>query len=502
MNSRRLLVLLIFAGIILAACGEPTPIPVYVTPTPQATTLAPSQTPTETPSPTSTSQPTFTITPVPTSTLTATATPPPSLTPLPTGLPASATASPTMPPGVTYGPVVGPDYTLAPTETRVPPTLPPTVLPTEGPSPTPIPGLRRALMGVQIHPNIDSPEFDRVLGLAKDLNVAWIKLQFNWSLLESAPGKYTELLYLYRLYVQRAHDQGFQVMVSVAKAPGWARSAGGDGALQENGPPADPQTLANFLAGMLDLFGKDMYGKPYISAVEVWNEPNLQREWYGYPITGTAYMQYFRPAFDAIYQYSPDIVVITAAPAPTGDSAWSTDDRRWLQQLYDAGLASYGQNVAVGIHPYGWANPPEARCCANPSRGWDDRPQFFFLDTIEDYHQIMLANGHSNAQLWTTEFGWATFDGLTTSGGARPTDPPDTAYFGFINQWQQADYTLRAFLIAQERPYMGPVILWNLNFATSTIDVDKSDPQTGYGMIDTHWQPRPVYSTLKDAPKN
>jgi hypothetical protein len=254
----------------------------------------------------------------------------------------------------------------------------------------------------------------------------------------------------------------------------------------------------------LNQIGTDANGEPYVSAVEIWNEPNLQREWYGYPMTGEDYMRYFGPAYDAVRAFSPAITIISGAPAPTGDSGSSTDDRIWLQQLYNAGLAQYGQNIAVGIHPYGWANPPEARCCANPSRGWDDRPQFFFLDTIEDYRDIMVAYGHDAAQLWATEFGWATFDGLRTQNGtgSQPPDPAEQPFFSYINQQQQADYTLRAFYLAQERPYMGPMILWNLNFATLNGAIDHSDPKTGYSLLDSAWQPRPVYQRLKRAPRS
>jgi hypothetical protein len=218
-------------------------------------------------------------------------------------------------------------------------------------------------------------------------------------------------------------------------------------------------------------------------------------------MTGEEYMRYFRPAYDAIRAFSPQITIITAAPAPTGDSEWSTNDRSWFKGMYNAGLASYGTNVAVGIHPYGWGNAPDARCCPNPAQGWDEAPQFFYLDTVEDYRAIMVASGHANAQLWTTEFGWATFDGFQTSYGERPPDPQGQEFYGFITQTDQALYTIRALVLAQERDYMGPMILWNLNFATIPGAVDQSNPQTGYGILDNRWQTRPVYQALKAAPK-
>lgn len=438
----------------------------------------------------------------------------PSATPAPFGpivgpghtlVPTSTAIPGTLPAGVSFGPIVGPGHTLVPTETRPASTPVPTVVPTAGPSPTPLPGLRRDLMGIQIHPHINNREFEENLARARELGVIWVKFQFNWSLLESAPGQYTELFYMLRLYVQQAHTQGFKVMISVAKAPGWARTPDADGTMRENGPPDDPQALARFLSGMLTQIARDALGQPYVEAVEVWNEPNLEREWYGNPITGGDYMRYFGPAYDAIKQFAPSITVITAAPAPTGDSVWSTNDRNWLQQMYDAGLAAYGASVAVGIHPYGWANAPSARCCLAASRGWDDQPQFFFLDTIEDYRAIMVANGHADAQLWTTEFGWATFDGLRTGAdgsGPAPLVPTGLEYFGQINQWQQADFTLEAFALAQDRPYMGPMILWNLNFGTIPGAIEQADPKTGYSLLDNYWRARPVYQRLQQAAKN
>jgi len=270
-------------------------------------------------------------------------------------------------------------------------------------------------------------------------------------------------------------------MISVAKAPDWARSN-----TNEDGPPDDPQALADFVTLLLNETNNS------IGAVEVWNEPNLGREWTGQPLTGASYMQYFRPTYDAVKAYNSDIMVITAGLAPTGETPTSRDDRTYLREMYNAGLANY-TGIAVGAHPYGWGNPPDARCCdMSDERGWDDAPQFFFLDTIEDYRGIMTAYGDTDTQMWLTEFGWATWEGL-------PGDPPDP-WMSYNSKWDQANYTLRAIQIAKSLDYVGPMFLWNLNFAQPLL-IDQRDERVAYSVVLPEGQPkeRPLYWMLYDA---
>jgi hypothetical protein len=164
-------------------------------------------------------------------------------------------------------------------------------------------------------------------------------------------------------------------------------------------------------------------------------------------------------------------------------------------------LGNY-QDIAIGIHPYGWANTPDATCCG--TEGWDDDPHFFFADTVRDYRQMMEANGQSALQLWVTEFGWATWEGF-------PGQPPVGSEWMLNNtKWDQANYTIRAFQIGQETPYFGPMFLWNLNFATLDGLIENNDERIAYsivlpgenGMIDNNSSSRterPLYWMIYDA---
>ena len=186
--------------------------------------------------------------------------------------------------------------------------------------------------------------------------------------------------------------------------------------------------------------------------------------------------------------------IITAGLAPTR-AGGTVDDRLFLQQMYNAGLANY-QDIVVGIHPYGWGNPPDTTCCDPiPDRGWDDDRRFFFLDTIDDYRTIMVQNGHGNIQMWTTEFGWATWEGF-------PTEAPQ-AWMIYNSVIDQANYTMRAFEIAQQRDYMGPMFLWNFNFATE-IEIERQNEIAGYSVLVPNFnggvQERPLYSLMISRP--
>ncbi|MCY4525467.1 MAG: hypothetical protein OXB89_02560 [Anaerolineaceae bacterium] len=387
-------------------------------------------------------------------------------------------------PQASITPTPGPTETATPVATATP--APPTG--------TPLPYLDPSQMGVQLHTLLSQEDFDAITRLTDTLGLGWVKVQIDWKLLQpNGPGDTGVDFRRQELYLEDLKRRGHKVLASVARAPDWARSS-----REEAGPPDDPQVLVNFLNLMLNEFGN------VIDAVEVWNEPNLRREWNGRPISGGEYLRYFRAARDAINAYSSrmqanvdeprqtPIVVVTAGLAPTGNSPWSVDDRQFLRQMYNAGLAGLA-GVHIGAHPFGWGNDPAHSCCnAIADRGWDDAPQFFFLDTLRNYRDIMLAYGDTEARIWVTEFGWPTWEGL-------PGEAPEP-FVAYNDKWVQADYTLRAFQIGQQLDYVGPMFLWNMNFAWLPHLVSSRDERAAYSLlVPLQPQERPLFWMLFDA---
>jgi len=306
--------------------------------------------------------------------------------------------------------------------------------------------LKTDQMGIQLDWNVEDTGWRNVMTASKSLNMGWVKLQASWKALEPSRGQLGGEFAKLQAHVNEARASGYRVLLSIAKAPEWARTS-----RSEDGPPDDPAELARFISLLLAQIG------PNVSAIEVWNEPNLMREWQGtLPFNGEGYMALFKPAYVAIRSYSASIIVISAGLAPADDTAVSVNDREYLRQMYRGGLANY--DVRIGVHPFGWGNPPDVRCCNKiDGQGWDDKPQFFFLDTLADYRQIMLSYRHGAAKMWATEFGWGTWDGFS---GA----PPET-WMAYNNTAHQAEYTVKAFQIGQALGFVENMFLWNLNFA-------------------------------------
>lgn len=502
--TKTTLPLLLLCMFVLASCQEPETIRVIITPTPDVAAVVPSPLPSASPTVTPMETPTVVIPPTETDTRT------------PEPVQPSSTPTTPAPPAVTqqgtpaFGPVIQPNYTMPPVPppriTPIPeiPTITPTPLPptdaspgvteaamlvTPERTPTAVSRLDAARMGIQIDANLDWNDFQTAIGFAEVTGVHWIKIQVNWEYLQpDAPNEWNERMQLFEQQVELAsRPEDSRVLLSIAKAPDWARSI-----QDESGPPDNPSALADFVTYML----RETKIGPATDAIEIWNEPNLRREWRGtLEFSGAGYMQLFRPTHDAIRAYSSTITVVTAGLAPTSNLPDAVDDRDFLQQMYNAGLGNY-RDIAIGVHPYGWANPPDIRCCDQiPGRGWDEDPHFFFIHNIEEMYDIMSRNGHQDLKIWGTEFGWATWEDL-------PGEPPD-GFMDYLSEADQANYSIRAFEIAQDLPYMGPLILWNLNFANQTT-VEQGNEIVAYSIINptVFPQERLLYWLLSQATRD
>src|SRR5690606_19595398 len=184
------------------------------------------------------------------------------------------------------------------------------------------------------------------------LGMRWAKITVSWRNLETTPGALdfttTDTL------IDALTAQGTKILLTLTHAPDWARST-----TVENGPPDDYAAFASFAGTVAARYSG------HVAAYEIWNEPNLRREWNSStrPVSADAYADLLRVAYSAIKNVDANALVISAGLAPTGfdDGVNAINDRAYLQALYRAGLTAFSDGI--GVHPYGYANPPDTVCC-------------------------------------------------------------------------------------------------------------------------------------------
>lgn len=373
-------------------------------------------------------------------------------------------------------------YPAQPVATETPAIPPPTPEP-EYPIYTG-PPLNRDEVGIQIY--LHRQDVRDLLRHLQALDAGWVKVQVSWKLHEPRQGEYNEELFgELDKFIAGANGQNVKVLLSVSKAPEWSRPT-----TEMDGPPGDYGQFEGFMRYLATRYT----GK--VAAYELWNEPNLQREWNGSPLSAADLVELTRRGAAGVRAVDPAALIISAAPATTGinDSVNAIDDRVYFAAMLAAGVTDVVDGI--GAHPYGWANPPDNRAAdaTQVSSSHNNHPSFFFADTLEDYHAMLVAAGAADLKLWPTEFGWGTFEGILTSEGVPAQPPHGSEFMADNSEWEQAVYTLRAFEMGHEWAWVGPMFLWNLNFTSA---LGPEFQEVGYSLLRFDGSRRPAYRALE-----
>jgi hypothetical protein len=282
------------------------------------------------------------------------------------------------------------------------------------------------------------------LDLIRDAGFTWVKQVFAWRDIQGAAKGHFDWQLADEIVFQ-AHDRyGREILAQVGFPPDWARSEG-----TMTDPPANLQDWAD----LLYTFASRYPGR--IRAYEVWNEPNLAREWGGRQPDPAAHTGLLRVAYRAIKEADPQAVVVSAGLAQTGTQAGvAIADDQYLEAMYAAmGGDSDLYFDALGVHAMGFKAPPEvspAEAAPNPEYG---SQRFFTFRCVEDLRQIVEVHGDAGKQVVVTELGWTS-------------DPrPDSPYhWHAVTEEQKADYLVRAYGWAEAhwQPWIGPLFVFAL----------------------------------------
>jgi hypothetical protein len=285
----------------------------------------------------------------------------------------------------------------------------------------------------------------RDLGLADAAQFRWQKSLFKWRQIEGAcRGCYdwSEA----DTVVRDSAQAGIRVIARLDFQPGWSGVPE-----TTNGPPLDFQDYFDFVHAFVDRY---RLGSPIgqVQAIEIWNEPNITREWGDQPIdqhSATDYVRLLSGGYDAAKSADPNVVVITAGLSPTGvTNANSADDLQYLQWMYAAGLKGGVNYDVLGVN----ANT-QAPCvaCELDSLPAFPHPSFYFR-RVEQLRQTQVDNGDAGHEIWFLEFGWTT-------------DQVNPAYAWFaVGPDAQAANIVQAYQFALQHwePWIGVMSLWTL----------------------------------------
>jgi hypothetical protein len=248
-------------------------------------------------------------------------------------------------------------------------------------------------------------------------------------------------------YITSAHNNGFNILLGVV------------GITSEMGNfDSYISSYASYVADVARLGA---------NAIEVWNEPNIDREWPAATINGGNYTRLLAASYNAIHAASASTLVVSGALAPTGYfgsagcGAGGCNDDVFMQQMAAAGAASYMD--CLGLHYNEGIVAPSVN--SGDPRG--EYPTYYFSS--------MLARGYNlfgGKQVCFTELGYLTPEGY----GPLPSS------FGWAANTSVAEHAAWLADAATRAAQSGRVrlmIVWNVDFDGYT----GSDPMAGFAII-------------------
>jgi len=322
---------------------------------------------------------------------------------------------------------------------------------------------------------------DRDLRLAREAGFSWVKQRFEWRYIERTRKNAWEWQEADRI-VDAVNKAGLGMVVRLDNQPEWAR---GDRLFPRSGPPDRVQDWEDFAGAVAERYR----GK--IAAYEIWNEPNLAREWGDARPSPAAYVELLKAGYTAIKKKDPNALVLSAGMSPTTEvSERAMPDVQFIEELYAAGAKQYWD--MLGAHAAGFKAEPEADPAVvaqdpdltNNDPSATDLKRLYAFRHIEDLRAIMVKNGDEAKQIGLMELGWTA-------------DPrPESPYaWHSVSEDQKAAYLVRAVEYARANwsPWVGMMTVLYIAGPTWT----PADEQYHWSITNPDGSPRPAYEALK-----
>lgn len=313
--------------------------------------------------------------------------------------------------------------------------------------------------------------------LVEEMGFSWVKQAFTWRDIETIEkGKFD--WWRPDRIVEEAEKASLNLLVRLDRQPFWAQADPSQPL--ENSPPANYDDYGDFCFAVADRY------RGRIAAYQVWNEPNLDREWGGRPPSPAEYTELLKTCSLRIREADPNALVLSAGLAPTGThNEQVIPDELFLRGMYEAGANEYFD--VLGLHASGFAYAPDRD--PDEIAELHDGHRFFSFRHVEDMRRIMLEYGDGSTQVALLEMGWTT------------DTRPDSSYtWHAVDEQTQADYLVQAYAYAAEhwQPWMG--LMTTLYIADISWTPDNE--QWWWSIVLPDDSKRPAYDALSAMEKS
>lgn len=328
------------------------------------------------------------------------------------------------------------------------------------------------------HPAIGLSVAETLTGLGPDeleaqlddfvtLNIEWIRLDFDWAVIQRRGAESYEWERLDRV-IAAATEKGFKLLPILVYTPRWAQPAD---CQSVRCPPADPASFGRFAEE-----AARRYAPLGIHVWEIWNEPNTSLSWRP-AADPAAYTALLKEAHERIKEVDPDAFIVSGGLAVIDTSGGSIAPRDYLAQLYEAGAAPYFD--AVAYHPYSFPALPSHRASWN---GWQQMAY-----TSPSLRSIMENNGDAGKKIWMTEYGAPT-------GGPGPAAE---AYIpltrtSHVTEAYQKEMLVDALRSIKKYPWAGPFFWYSYEDLSASTDT----PENFYGIRRADGSTKPAYDVF------
>jgi len=202
-------------------------------------------------------------------------------------------------------------------------------------------------------------------------------------------------------------------------------------------------------------------------AIEIWNEPNIEREWQIGNIDPAAYTRLLCAAYSAIKAANPNTAVVSAALSPT----WHNPPYHWGDDVFLQGMAAAGAASCmdyVGAH-YNSGIVPPAQRSGSPQ---GDHYSWYFWTMVDLYYGSF---GGARKVIFT-EMGYLSPEGYCQL-------PGNFLWAANTTVAQQAQWLAEATSQAAASGKVRLIIVWNVDFTRYDCGPGNGDPQGGYAII-------------------